>query len=274
MAKKTKRKLAIPKLPLQRQLNFPHEGEYFDLREIFDRLNERHFRNRLRGYKVVWGRRRKQRPKDCFVFGTIQEASWFYDQPLVHGNDAHMLALSKYAKPRVTVLLSGERAELILLGVNGPAPTLDLDRVEARLAEDPAVLADLQAVRMGALTELAGAFVADADALARATAGVAPVTDDLPSMEYTLVNDASPMEIPKEIFALGGIHAFCPSCWAGATPTARVKDLDRYQRVLGAFYGTRAFLTTHYPVEIEDTDGTLGEVIAKSAYLRAILGLD
>ena len=38
---------------------FEHEGRYFDLRQIFDRLNERHFRGRLRGYKVIWGRRRK-----------------------------------------------------------------------------------------------------------------------------------------------------------------------------------------------------------------------
>jgi predicted metal-dependent hydrolase len=73
MAKKTKRKLAHPKLPMQRQLNLHHEGRYFDLRAIFDRLNEKHFRGRLRGYKVVWGRRRKHRPKEYFVFGTIQE---------------------------------------------------------------------------------------------------------------------------------------------------------------------------------------------------------
>ena len=73
MAKKTKRKLAHPKLPMQRHLNLQHEGRYFDLRAIFDRLNERHFRGRLRGYEVIWGRRRKQRPKEYFIFGTIQE---------------------------------------------------------------------------------------------------------------------------------------------------------------------------------------------------------
>ncbi len=73
MAKKTKRKLAHPTLPLQRQLNLQHEGDYFDLRAIFDRLNDRHFRNRLRGYKVVWGRWRKELPRDSFIFGTIQE---------------------------------------------------------------------------------------------------------------------------------------------------------------------------------------------------------
>ena len=70
---KTKRKLAHPKLPMQRQLNLRHEGTHFDLRPIFDDLNERYFRGRLRGYKVTWGRRRKHRPREYFIFGTIQE---------------------------------------------------------------------------------------------------------------------------------------------------------------------------------------------------------
>jgi len=71
--KKTKRKLAYPKLPMQRLLNLRHEGTHFDLRAIFDELNERYFRGRLRGYKVIWGRRRKHRPRENFIFGTIQE---------------------------------------------------------------------------------------------------------------------------------------------------------------------------------------------------------
>lgn len=73
MAKKTKRKIAHSRMPRQALLNLRDEGHHFDLRAIFDRLNRRFFRNRLRGYKVVWGRRRKQRPKEYFVFGTIQE---------------------------------------------------------------------------------------------------------------------------------------------------------------------------------------------------------
>ncbi len=58
---------------MQRQLNLRHEGRYFDLQRIFDRLNQSYFRGRLRGYEVKWGRRRKQRPKEYFIFGTIQE---------------------------------------------------------------------------------------------------------------------------------------------------------------------------------------------------------
>src|SRR6266566_7072877 len=70
---KTKRKLAHPKLPMQGQLNLRQEGTHFDLRPIFDDLNRRYFRGRLRDYKVIWGRRRKRRPKEYFIFGTIQE---------------------------------------------------------------------------------------------------------------------------------------------------------------------------------------------------------
>ena len=74
MAKsKTKRKISTPKLPLQRQLSFPHEGRYFDLRQIFDKINDRYFDNALQDYQITWGRRRKLPPKDYFVFGTIQE---------------------------------------------------------------------------------------------------------------------------------------------------------------------------------------------------------
>jgi predicted metal-dependent hydrolase len=73
MAKKTKRKVAHRHLPMQQLLNLRHEGRYFDLQQMFDRLNGRHFRNRLKGYKVEWGRRRRHRPKEYFIFGTIQE---------------------------------------------------------------------------------------------------------------------------------------------------------------------------------------------------------
>ena len=68
-----KRKISTPKLPLQRQFSFNERGRFFDLRAIFSKLNARYFRNRLRGYSIVWGQRRKQRPRDCIVFGTIQE---------------------------------------------------------------------------------------------------------------------------------------------------------------------------------------------------------
>ncbi|MEO7990185.1 MAG: asparagine synthase (glutamine-hydrolyzing) [Chryseolinea sp.] len=47
---------------------------------------------------------------------SLDEAAWLYDEPLVHQNDAQMLALSKEAKKFVTVLLSGEGADEFMGG--------------------------------------------------------------------------------------------------------------------------------------------------------------
>ena len=52
---------------------------------------------------------------DSLVDGLLK-ASRFNDEPLAHGNDLHILAISKYAKPRVTVLLSGEGGDETLGG--------------------------------------------------------------------------------------------------------------------------------------------------------------
>jgi len=41
----------------------------------------------------------------------LLEGSWFRDEPLGHASDLHIWAISQYAKPRVTVLLSGEGAD-------------------------------------------------------------------------------------------------------------------------------------------------------------------
>lgn len=45
-----------------------------------------------------------------------EDASYFHDEPLVHLNDPHILAISKFAKSKVSVLLSGEGADEILGG--------------------------------------------------------------------------------------------------------------------------------------------------------------
>jgi asparagine synthase (glutamine-hydrolysing) len=50
------------------------------------------------------------------LLGLLSRASWLNDEPLAHGNDLHLLAISDYARPRVTVLLSGEGADETLGG--------------------------------------------------------------------------------------------------------------------------------------------------------------
>jgi len=46
----------------------------------------------------------------------LREAIWLNDEPLAHGNELHILALSRLAKRLVTVLLSGEGADELLGG--------------------------------------------------------------------------------------------------------------------------------------------------------------
>jgi asparagine synthase (glutamine-hydrolysing) len=46
----------------------------------------------------------------------LRQATRANDEPLAHGNDPHLLALSWIAKPRVTVLLSGEGGDETLAG--------------------------------------------------------------------------------------------------------------------------------------------------------------
>jgi hypothetical protein len=70
-----KRKVATPKLPMQRQFAFPEQGKHFDLRAIFDKLRAQYFGRtpKLSGYRIEWGRKRRSRPANEIVFGTIQE---------------------------------------------------------------------------------------------------------------------------------------------------------------------------------------------------------
>jgi asparagine synthase (glutamine-hydrolysing) len=50
------------------------------------------------------------------LLSLLGTASWLNDEPLAHGNDLHLLSISRYAKPRVTVLLSGEGGDETLGG--------------------------------------------------------------------------------------------------------------------------------------------------------------
>ena len=50
------------------------------------------------------------------LLSRLLHASWLNDEPLVHGNELHLQAISAFAKPRVTVLLSGEGADETLGG--------------------------------------------------------------------------------------------------------------------------------------------------------------
>jgi hypothetical protein len=68
-----KRHSLAPRGAWQGEFDFQTEGRHFNLRAIFDRVNERYFRNRLHGYTIKWGQRRRKKPLSMIVFGCIQE---------------------------------------------------------------------------------------------------------------------------------------------------------------------------------------------------------
>jgi asparagine synthase (glutamine-hydrolysing) len=46
----------------------------------------------------------------------LRRASWHQDEPIAHASDLHLMAIAEFAKPRVSVLLSGEGADETLGG--------------------------------------------------------------------------------------------------------------------------------------------------------------
>jgi hypothetical protein len=101
---KRKRKLSFKRLPAQRQLLFSPEGEYFDLKTLFDKLNAEYFSNALRGYTITWGRKRKHPPKEYFVFGTIQEEDKMIRfQPGSSNTSSTMKCSTRWCLRRLTI---------------------------------------------------------------------------------------------------------------------------------------------------------------------------
>ncbi|MCU0333815.1 MAG: asparagine synthase (glutamine-hydrolyzing) [Chitinophagaceae bacterium] len=56
------------------------------------------------------------RVEDELLFGLMEDVSWYNGEPLVHMNEPHLFAISKLAKPKVSVLLSGEGADELMGG--------------------------------------------------------------------------------------------------------------------------------------------------------------
>ena len=169
-----------------------------------------------------------------------------------------------------SVLLSGDDNELILMGTRGPSIRMDTGDIARRLADAPEVQADLDRVELGNLTDLAGMFAASAATMVDATRGVAEVTEDQPSLEYSVRSPLADLRMPRDLFDVSGIDAWCPRC------IDRLPRLAGYLRLRGAVYASDSFLATPAgrPPPAFDVASVPGgaDIVAANPYLQTLLG--
>jgi tetratricopeptide (TPR) repeat protein len=169
--------------------------------------------------------------------------------------------------------------ELILMGKASPLAVIDPDVCSANIAKAPLVQADLNLINMGTLTEIIGTFVANSEDLQRATLHVEPVTDDNRSMEYGMLSKFTDASLPRELFHVDGIAAWCPNCFEQGKPRSNVVFLDKYLAALSILYNSDAFLffrkvwgvMSGSDIDFIDRDGSLGTVVSRSPYLMEVL---
>ncbi len=178
------------------------------------------------------------------------------------------------------VLLSGTEADLILLGINGDRIGIDPSRIDAALAQAPAVRADLDRVSLGLPLEIAGSFVGSARTLSDATQGVPPVLDDRPLQEYgvrSMLNFGH--GVPESLVDMRGVGEWCPSCFVDGQPAGPASELPLYLELLTLAYAAS-------PAQVAEArrlwesggrriagSSYLGAIVPESAETYAVLGL-
>jgi spermidine synthase len=146
-----------------------------------------------------------------------------------------------------SVLLSGYRSELILMGTRGPTIEVDPIAVLRRMHATPELQADLEHNFLATPTEVIGTFAASADTLARATASTAPETDDRPVQEYAVQARLRATRIPESLFNVDSLAAWCPTCFRGDQVIPVLQDLPAYLTILDRLYHSAVFLEPNNP---------------------------
>jgi hypothetical protein len=92
---------------------------------------------------------------------------------------------------------------------------------------------------MGTTTEILGSFAADASTLVQATRNSAPVTDDLPLMEYAPVYRKR-NDLAAGLIDVTRIASWCPTCFVDDRVGSEIADLPAYLSALGGMYSKLA----------------------------------
>jgi Flp pilus assembly protein TadD len=177
------------------------------------------------------------------------------------------------------VLLSGAKADLLLVGTNDAAIEIDPARLAAALSSAPAVQADLQQFALGSVREIIGTFIGSARNLADASRDSAPVTDDRSIQEYSvrslLNSDRREVPASASLLDLSQIPAWCPRCFVDGNPVPLVEGIDTYLALLDQFYTAPAVAAAERPYGARTIDGSayLGAILPESAAVHNLLGI-
>ena len=173
-----------------------------------------------------------------------------------------------------SVLLSGMQAELILVGTTAPRIEIDPDALARRIAAPSPLRADLDRLDLGTPREIIGTFVGSADTMARATAGVAPVTDDRPLQEYGVQSTLGTVltGVPASLFDLSAAGHWCGRCFEGEGGGVgeSVAGLDLYLALLSRAYSTPP--RGMAPSRVVLGSAYLGAVLPDTPEVRDIVG--
>jgi spermidine synthase len=173
-----------------------------------------------------------------------------------------------------TVLLSGYRQSLILLGNAGPGPLrVDPTRLTRRVDTNPELAHDLERVWLTPL-ELIGSFAAPSETLRAATLGVTPVSDTNPALEYGAVFFEHDVRRSAALFAATAAEGWCPRCFEDEESPISAAELRAYLEAMQRYYESEDFLRGRpnrgprpFPLTRRER-----EQLARSRYLRHLAG--
>jgi len=166
----------------------------------------------------------------------------------------------------------GDQRELILVGWNGERPSFDLAAVGARFTRRPGAAADLAAHGVDRPAALALTFAADGRTLAQLAQGVAPLTDDLPALEYAKASHITETRLPPGLMAARGLGGFCPACAHDAQLMDAIAVADRIYRSDGYTHFSN-LVQPHTVAAIHaDLDPAAQRTVQQSETLQWLLG--
>lgn len=172
------------------------------------------------------------------------------------------------------VLLSGHADELILVGRKQGPIEIDPQLAMERVAALPALREDLRGIELDSVPDLVGLLAATTTTLEKATQGVAPLRDDLPTLEYGIRELQKDRQIPSDLVSLENVEEWCPRCFSGALDEEEESRLRGYLEVMALFFRSEAFLAGR-PVSARDGGPELSpaaeRAVADHLYLQDLL---